>query len=527
MLEYTLEDFVEHIIYSMTSEMVNTLKKAVQNSNIDSFQTAYAIGRKCMEQSAFRANNGDIIKWTPEFWHDLEKVAAAYTCYLGMDYIFRNEHPEGTPLGIQYLKKVYKNTVPLPVDLDIFCRSLYASLKQAIPSLRNALNLPGSDLHNPYILKKEKERRRSKAKADNKKYFEPHLYLNNIPLYLKKSFPPLGSASNINMIRDLTPSVTIAALSVAGAMPNGYFTNRSTDGISYNTISKIDSLLYANSLFRNKEIPKLNLDYIEYSFDHVKDPDYVITANILNLAVLDDVFRIQRFHNAMDTYYHFLTDHNPSLTVEMEEAIAYVCSLLLNIPIPLISHFREPMQKLIYYISQKDKLNSVNYLSQIMEFSVVTFPYMIGIICATLYSDRLPYRNFVKVFSNLSDMSDQALRLYYMSPSMTKNSLIQLIQKNYADYSNFKNDGIKLKSRDSIRSIINELQNQSLSNSDLPNWFASVQSPSYISSLTNWHENKGHGHTYTEYTWNGLPNHKSLKKNFQNSHIIRRKLFQL
>ena len=138
MFEYTLEDFVEHIIYSMTSEMVNTLKKAVQNSNIDSFQTAYAIGRKCMEQSAFRANNGDIIKWTPEFWHDLEKVAAAYTCYLGMDYIFRNEHPEGTPLGIQYLKKVYKNTVPLPVDLDIFCRSLYASLKQAIPSLRNA-----------------------------------------------------------------------------------------------------------------------------------------------------------------------------------------------------------------------------------------------------------------------------------------------------------------------------------------------------------------------------------------------------
>lgn len=372
MFEMTLEDLISKTIKSLTPDMAETLINCMkQEQNIDSFDKAYNIVETFLKTDHFKFVFNELPEKTYEsIFYKLKPIAALYCCYFGMDYVMRQENPNGVPLNTNFLTSYYD----ISVDSVQYIMKLIRRQKE---NIKNTWEYPDPSFINPYIDCKY---------AENKKY-QPYIYNGNIINYLKKSYCITDNSPKEYSIRDLVPAITLIALRSTGSLPNGGNTNKSTH-ISANTINSIDQAIGEIYNINGKEVPAVNTKKISYKTDEA-------IAELINLAALDDVYKLERLEKALCNYSDYIRKYKNTTFIQ-DKAFAGICSLFMNLPLPFIETF--DFDKELNSIINNEYIKPES-LVHIIGFFTTVFPYTIGLLCFLLYS-----QHNIAVLSKLPDV---------------------------------------------------------------------------------------------------------------------------
>ncbi|WP_270813530.1 hypothetical protein [Hungatella effluvii] len=362
MFELTLEDLISKTLKSLTANMAKTFLDCIkQENNIESFDKAYSIVESFLKTEYFKfAFDGLPEKTYNHIFYKLKPVSALYCCYFGMDYIYHQKNKDGVPLNSKYLSSYYDCSLK---NVQVFMKSI----RRQRETIKSTWEYPDPNFVNLYI---------DAQYADNKKY-SPYIYNGNIISYLQKSYSIVNKNQKEEyLINDLVPAITLIALRSTGSLPNGGNTNKSTH-VSSNIINSIDHAINEIYYINGKKIPALNTTKIAYKTDQN-------VAELINLAALDDVYKLERLEKAMRKYNDYITKYK-NATLKQEKTIAGMCSLFLNLPLPFINIFDHEFNKALNSIINNETEN-LEGLINIIGFYTTIFPYVIGLLCFLLFS---------------------------------------------------------------------------------------------------------------------------------------------
>ncbi|MEY8356763.1 hypothetical protein AALB39_25900 [Lachnospiraceae bacterium 54-53] len=365
MFEEYLECIAPKTITSLTENMFVTLENIITDSNdLDTFDAMY--------EKIIQFFTSDCLKY---FYDTVSRIrinkelevmkptVALYCCYFAMDYVYRMEHPTGEQLDFSFIKDFYD------CDSDN-AREIYNLLRTSSKKTEKIKVFEDTMYVNPggYIEKM------------GKNYSKAHIYLGNIKKYLDKSCEVKEGKL---ILHDLVPSITFIALRSIGSLPNGGDTNKSRNKISGNIINSIDRWILGKTIVDKLDIETFKRNKIKYS----TKPEI---AELINLAAVDDVYRMDRLNMALHEYVHYLEQKKDSNDLSViskvdEYTIAGICSLLISIPISESSRYLDPLEQVLDLLEYGSSRIPAAYANQLFAFTSVTFPYLIGISCYLLF----------------------------------------------------------------------------------------------------------------------------------------------
>lgn len=386
MFEETLELLVLKSITSMEEDMCHAFDAILKDALVaDTFDKVYEEIKKFFTSDALNAlYDGKTKKEIQEELEILKPIAALYCCYFGMDYIYQKSIPEGEKLDVSYIKDLYDCSADS-------ARDVYNIVKGSVGPLNKIKEFEDTLFVNPsgYQIK---------AKREKKDISKSHIYLGNIKLYLDKACESDSKHNSKHLImKDLVPSITFIALRSLGSLPNGTYVNRTKDYINVNAISTIDSCILG------KEFIKNDSNFNIFNVDKVKYKTSPEISRLLNLAAVDDVYRLDRLNAILVNFISYIEERK--ITGEVNESdIAMASSLLLSIPLPMLPQYFKYLKKLFEGIEHKDEKAIHEMCREIFRFTSVTFPYLIGLLCYLLFfrlHKPLPIEEIKKAVSKL------------------------------------------------------------------------------------------------------------------------------
>ncbi|MTK07466.1 MAG: hypothetical protein F8N38_10300 [Hungatella sp.] len=311
----------------------------------------------------------------------LKPIAALYCCYFGMDYIYQKNTPQGEKLDFSYIKSFYDCSSDT-------AREVYNILRGSIGSLEKVKEFEDTLFVNPKGYQK-------KAENEMKDYFKSHIYLGNIKLYLDKACESDGKHL---ILRDLVPSITFMALRSSSSLPNGTYINRTKGYINVNAINTIDRWVLGQDF--SKEI---DLNINTFNVNKVRYKTSPEIAKLINLAVVDDVYRLDRLNTILINFVSYIEERKINENIN-ESDIAMASSLLLSIPLPILPRYLRYLEKLFRGLECNDDSITRAMSKEIIRFTSVTFPYLIGLLCYLLFYRSympMPIEGIVKAVEKL------------------------------------------------------------------------------------------------------------------------------
>lgn len=348
-LEKLIPDFLTSLDSDLTAEFIRICDA---DSSCDKFDIAYKYMMQFFQHESFHsimlsAAEGITSAPLKDLPLTLKPLLELYCCYFAMDYVYRQEHPQKVKYALSFIREFY--------DLDgVAADEKYNSIRQKVKKMGTVIDLEDPMLKNPGMR--------------IGKYNIEHIYLGHIIEFLQKTCSTKKDALYSNY---LAPSIIFTALASMGSLPNGVYANRSRTKISMYIIATIDYAL-RNDFFYDKKVLYENTS--------------TATARLINYALADDVYRIDRLNYALKKYIE-VRKSEKNISAVNEIALARMCSLLLCIPKPLIKAMSPQLDKLIERVQQGSVSEALTYVTNILGFTSIIFPYMIGGICSLLFWD--------------------------------------------------------------------------------------------------------------------------------------------
>lgn len=369
MLEIQLEKLILMTKESFTNDMYYKFSKVMKNVDKDSMspQVAYDTILKFYE-AEFSSHK--IYKDSIEnLSDDLKKTIMIYSCYFAMEYIYRQENP----LGVDFITCL-KNTYPLVDSIDV----INEKMRRPKKDLLNIIDFPDPLEINPFY----------HTSYEIMKGHLAHIYNGELLAFLKST---IWVQNKKMWLRTISPSVIFCALSALGNLPNGGYTNKSNTKITINAIGNIsDKLTDYIIRFHNKNSQTISYQAFQESFLAYK-PSNDIISKIINLALVDDLFRLNRLHFALECYdSHIKNQKNKGksgLTKEKQYCYASICSLLTEIPISCFPFHKKVTKEFLNYFTADD-MDSYNIKLKQMLFSTsFLFSFTTGLFCTLLFDE--------------------------------------------------------------------------------------------------------------------------------------------
>lgn len=364
MFEETLERLVVKSVTSMEGSMFQAFDAILEEAfNADTFDKVYEKIKEFFISDALKAlydnkSEKDIVDEIDL----LKPIAALYCCYFGMDYIYQKNTPQGEKLDFSYIKSLYDCSSDTAGEV-------YNILRGSIGKLEKVKEFEDTLFVNP-------KGYQIKAESEKKDYFKSHIYLGNIKLYLDKACESNGKHL---ILRDLVPSITFMALRSSSSLPNGAYINRTKGYINVNAINTIDKWILGQDFSK-----VMDLNTNTFNANKVKYKTSPEIAKLINLAAVDDVYRLDRLNTILLNFISFIEERKINENVN-DSDIAMASSLLLSIPLPILPRYLGDLEKLFYGLECNDDSIIRAMSKEIFRFTAVTFPYLIGLLCYLLF----------------------------------------------------------------------------------------------------------------------------------------------
>ena len=351
---------------------------------------------------------------------DLKCTVMLYSCYYAMDFIIRKEEPNGNELNSAFIRHYYD------------CNSTISSqivnnIKSNIKKISKVSSYPDPGRVNPYIGKQYEQF----TKGYN------HIYSGNILTFLKRNLQIEGKKK---YIKSPCPSAIFAALKVLGYLPNGGNTNKSREEIQLTTIKMIDAAVNGGAIFANKEQQN---PYIAVQKKLLYKGVNEENSELINSVVFDDLFKIERIDTALKCYDAYIRKNRKKALTRKDECFAaYICSLLMEIPLPLLSMAQEFFEKLLAEaIEGGNKETGNNRIKEIFLFTSTIFPTTVGLFCSMMFNkcfeDTMIRRNIDEVFRAIEKDSGKNIYLEDRKHIWSNNSTFDSYKTNSEKYEHY------------------------------------------------------------------------------------------
>ena len=367
MLEFELDTLLSKTYHSLSLKDYSVFQLLFNNlPQTASLKICYQTISSFIEQTYFIPLFGtDHHECYQNYCETIKPMVVLYAYYLGMEYKHFLQADAWKPIDYSYLNDIYASSNS---ETSYNVDDLYKNISRQLSSIGKTLEHPDPLNYNPYLY----------TNYNSKFKKKPHIFLGSLVLYLKKNFAikEIGSKQKLYS-RSLSPSMDIVALRSTGFLPNSDRINRSKN-ISSTVICRIDKMLTTKDYFADCN----GLAFFNKS--KIADFNDTQISELLNLAISDEVFKIARLNFMLKKY---ITYHNQFQISDkdLEKKLAGICSLGLYFPLPVLPHFQSLFDELAKSISQAQEDHSNKYLHEIFAYSSVLFPYLVGLLCNTLF----------------------------------------------------------------------------------------------------------------------------------------------
>jgi hypothetical protein len=359
MLEKSLEDIETKPFFSLTSEMKYKLLNFQENTDIAniSIDDAYEAIKNILKTLSVTSVLGKDID---TLLNDLKYTVMIYSCYYAMEYIYTINNRHGVPLDGPFIQNFYHCDANIQSDI-------LNNLKRNIKKFSEVTSFPDPGHINPYIGYQYEQ---SQPK-------NTHIYSGNILAYLQKGLKIEGKKKYIHTI---SPSVIFIALTTLGYLPNGGNTNKSKHNISPKTLKIIDNALHGGAILKDASGISFITNQKESLLYDLSD---LCVPEIINSALLDDIFKIERVNAALNCYNAYIQkEYLENLTETNEYFAASICSLLMEIPLSILPTAQNFFLKFLTRQFEDDIWKSrKKYLEEIFLFTSFIFPATVGLFC--------------------------------------------------------------------------------------------------------------------------------------------------
>ncbi len=389
MLEKSLEDIEYEATVAFAGGRVKELENIDKlNISIDSaYNTIKTIYTSIPIDSIFGIDIDTLLE-------DLKCTVMLYSCCYAMDYIIKKEETSDNELNSTFIRHYY--------DCDsTISPHIMNNIKSNIKKVSDVSSYPDPGRVNPYIGKQYEKNTKGHS----------HIYSGNILTFLKRNILIKGKKK---YIKSSCPSVIFVALKVLGYLPNGGNTNKSKEEIQLTTIKMIDAAVNGGAIFANKEQKR---PYIAVQKKLLYKGINEENSELINSVVFDDLFKIERIDTALKRYDTYIKkERKRALTRKNECFAAYICSLFMEIPFPLLSKVQGFFEEfLMRAIDGGNKESYDNYIKEILLFISFIFPTTVGLFCTMIFDisfeDPMIRRNIDKVFRIIENDSGKNIYL--------------------------------------------------------------------------------------------------------------------
>lgn len=364
MLEKSLNDVETKLFFSLTDEMKDNLSNFQGNTDIlnisidDAYETIKNILKTLSVTSVFGKDIDALLD-------DLKYTVMIYSCYYAMEYLYTIDNPRGVLLDGHFIQKFYH------CDANIQ-RDILNNLKRNIKKFSEVTSFPDPGHINPYIGYQYEQ---SQPK-------NTHIYSGNILAYLQKR---LRIKDRKKYIHTISPSVIFIALTTLGYLPNGGNTNKSKHNISPKTLKIIDTALHGGTIL--KDVSGISYKTNQKEFLLYDLPNLCV-PEIINSALLDDIFKIERVNAALNCYNAYIQkEYKENLTKTNEYFAASICSLLMEIPLSILPTAQKIFFKFLTRQFEDDIWKSrKKYLEDFFLFTSFIFPATVGLFCHIIFN---------------------------------------------------------------------------------------------------------------------------------------------
>lgn len=388
MFEENLKNFITKV---MTAPCGNILSSFVDNmeketTNVQkTFEGEYKTLQEIIKCNSIALLFEDSVD---DFLLKIKPVVAIYCYYFIMDFMFcRNEENKKTP-GMTFIREFYE------CDSEE-ARAIHERIRDKKKKIRKIIEYEDPRMFDPRVVREDNVPPKCKSEDSNKKN-RPHIYNGEIIEYLKK----VCIIQNEKIyVKELLPAVFFVALNVSGSLPNGGITNKSLNSISVNIIKSYDKELQEKNIYHIEDhgsnILKNNSNFRFFKKDKIAYNKSSRLAELLNLAAVDDLFKIDRLNEALTVYLERTSLKETA--DDNEYIIASICSLLLYIPLPFMDDYRPVVEKAIEYTLTNQHEEAIQQIAKIFNFTAVILPYVIGWLSYLLFMKSIKFQAYDKI----------------------------------------------------------------------------------------------------------------------------------
>lgn len=382
MLELTLTELLRRVYYSMPPEIMIDISRMRKNTSA-SIDSAFEL----TEEFIFKNHFKDLLlfeepKEYEEILAQLHSIAVLYCSFYFMEYSYHSSYPSGKRLDNSFIRDFY--------ECDAYeSTEIYRYIRRQQKALDSITSFPDPQYLNPFVVKQWNSKQSTAKNPD----FAANIYSGQILKYLKKCHV---SINNKAYTKDLVPSVTFLALRNAGYLPNGGNANKSKFDLSSNTLQSFDKYISTkNENEQDKKQQGTNAFSSENSITNVIKakiyyPSNETIANLMNLAVIDDIYRLDRINHALyKIEWQFL--HNGAYCWDKitEKAAIKAFSLYTAVPAPLLALLSPYIDSIVRGILI-DNLEGQAFCAQIsLSFISIIIPYYIAMFCFFMLPDKV------------------------------------------------------------------------------------------------------------------------------------------
>ncbi|RGY95487.1 hypothetical protein [Clostridium sp. AM58-1XD] len=387
MFEERIDKFIRKVMTApcgdILSSFVENMEKETTNV-LRTFEEEYNTLQEIIKCNSIALLFEDSVD---DFLLKIKPVVAIYCYYFIMDFMFQRKEENKKELGMTYIRKFYE------CDSEE-ARAIYVRIKRKSKNIAKIIEYEDPRMFDPRVVREDNVPPKCKSEDSNKKN-RPHIYNGEIIEYLKKVY----IMNEKIYVKELLPAVFFVALNVSGSLPNGGITNKSLNNISVNTIKSYDKELQEKNIYHienhGSDILNNNSNFRFFKKDKIAYNKSSRLAELLNLAAVDDLFKIDRLNEALTVYLERTSLKETA--DDNEYIIASICSLLLYIPLPFMDDYRPVVEKAIEYTLTNQHEEAIQQIAKIFNFTAVIFPYVIGWLSYLLFMKSIDFQAYDKI----------------------------------------------------------------------------------------------------------------------------------